>query len=514
MQSKTTVAMKNPLKYFFFLILLLVASCQQKDELVSPPAPYGPVPTEAQVRWQRMEMNMFCHFGPNTFTGKEWGDGTEVEDIFNPTALDCRQWATIAKAAGFKGIILTAKHHDGFCLWPNPESEHTVAQSAWRNGKGDVLQELSTACRQEGVRFGIYISPWDRNAPTYGTPAYNETFRKTLESALTQYGDIFEQWFDGACGEGPNGKRQVYDWPLFNNTVHSIQPQALIFSDVGPGCRWVGNEEGRAGRTCWSLLNTDDFTPGAGSPPQDTLTVGNRQGQYWIPAEVDVSIRPGWFYRDSEHPKTVDELMRIYYHSVGRNGLLLMNVPPDQRGLIAAEDSARLMEFAAALQLVFAHDLAQNAMEIKASHVRGEKSPITQNLKNRAQKSSLSANEQAYGAANLLDTNYHSYWAVDDTVRKAWVMLEFDQPVKFNRLMLQEYIPLGQRVSKFHIEIMLPDGKWRTVATETTIGYKRIVLLPMCTTKAVRICIDEALACPVLNRVALYKDEVFLDFKE
>ena len=501
--------MKNVFFISFLLVLMLLSSCQQKDKLVPPPAPYGPVPTEAQLQWQRMEMNMFCHFGPNTFTGKEWGDGTEVEDIFNPTALDCRQWMTIAKNAGFKGIILTAKHHDGFCLWPNPESEHTVAQSAWRDGKGDVLQELSTACRQEGVRFGIYISPWDRNAPTYGTPAYNETFRKTLESALTQYGEIFEQWFDGACGEGPNGKRQVYDWPLFNNTVHRLQPQALIFSDVGPGCRWVGNEEGRAGRTCWSLLNTEGFTPGAGSPPQDTLTVGNQQGQYWIPAEVDVSIRPGWFYRDSEHPKSVKELMRIYYQSVGCNGLLLLNVPPDQRGLIAAEDSARLMEFAAALQSVFAQDLAQNAVEIKASHVRGEKSPIIQNLKNRAQKSSLSANEKAYGAANLLDTSYHSYWAVDDTVGKAWATLEFDQPVSFNRVMLQEYIPLGQRVSKFHIEIMLPDGKWQTVATETTIGYKRIVLLPMCTTKAVRICIDESLACPVLNRVALFKDEVF-----
>ncbi len=514
MQSKTTFAMKHPLKYFCFLILLLAVSCQQKDELVSPPAPYGPVPTEAQLKWQQMEMNMFCHFGPNTFTGKEWGDGTEVEDIFNPTQLDCRQWTKIARAAGFKGIILTAKHHDGFCLWPNPESEHTVAQSAWRNGKGDVLKELSDACRQEGVRFGIYISPWDQNAPTYGTPAYNETFIKTLESALTQYGEIFEQWFDGACGEGPNGKRQVYDWPLFNNTVHQLQPQALIFSDVGPGCRWVGNEEGRAGRTCWSLLNTDGFTPGAGAPPQDTLTVGNRQGQYWIPAEVDVSIRSGWFYRDSEYPKSVEELMRIYYQSVGRNGLLLLNVPPDQRGLIAAEDSARLMEFAAALQSVFAQDLAQNASEIKASHVRGEKNPITQNLKNRTHKTSLSANVQAYGAANLLDTSYHSYWTVDDSVTLAQVVLSFDQPVKFNRLMLQEYIPLGQRVSKFHIEIMLPDGKWRTVATETTIGYKRIVLLPMCTTKAVRICIDESLACPVLNRLALYKDEVFLDFKE
>ena len=506
--------MKSSFKYFFFLFFLLEVSCQQKDKLVTPPEPYGPVPTEAQLKWQQMEMNMFCHFGPNTFTGKEWGDGTEVEDIFNPTQLDCRQWTKIAKAAGFKGIILTAKHHDGFCLWPNPESEHTVAQSTWRNGKGDVLKELSDACRQEGVRFGIYISPWDRNAPTYGTPAYNETFRKTLESALKQYGEIFEQWFDGACGEGPNGKRQEYDWPLFNNTVHQLQPQALIFSDVGPGCRWVGNEEGRAGRTCWSLLNTDGFTPGAGAPPQDTLTVGNRQGKYWIPAEVDVSIRPGWFYRDSEHPKSVEELMRIYYQSVGRNGLLLLNVPPDPRGLIAAEDSARLMEFAAALQSVFAQDLAQNAVEIKATHIRGEKNLSTQNLGSQTQKASLSANVQAYGAANLIDTSYHSYWTVDDSVTSAQVVLSFDQPVSFNRLMLQEYIPLGQRISKFHIEILLPDGKWRTIATETTIGYKRIVLLPMCTAKAVRICIDESLACPVLNRVAMFKDEVYSSLTE
>ncbi len=500
--------MKCSLKYLFFLFFLLEVSCQQKDKLMPPPEPYGPVPTEAQLKWQQMEMNMFCHFGPNTFTGNEWGEGTEAEDIFNPTALDCGQWAAIAKAAGFKGIILTAKHHDGFCLWPNPESEHTVAHSSWRNGKGDVLKELSEACRQEELGFGIYISPWDRNAPTYGTPEYNGVFKRTLESALSQYGEVFEQWFDGACGEGPNGKRQEYDWPLFNATVKKLQPQALIFSDVGPGCRWVGNEEGRAGLTCWSRLNTDGFTPGAGAPPQDTLTVGNPRGQYWIPAEVDVSIRPGWFYRDSEHPKSVEELMRIYYQSVGRNGLLLLNVPPDQRGLIAREDSVRLMEFTAALHSVFAQDLTENVVEIKASHVRGEKGSTTQNLGNQIQKSSFSANEQAYGAANLLDTSYHSYWTVDDSVTSAWVTMSFSEPMTFNRVMLQEYILLGQRVSKFHIDILTPDDEWKTIATETTIGYKRIVLVPMCTAKALRVHIDEAFACPVLNRMALFKDDV------
>ncbi len=506
--------MKNSLKYIYFLLLLLFVSCHQSYKLAPPPEPYGPVPTEAQLRWQRMEMNMFCHFGPNTFTGKEWGDGTEIEDIFNPTQLDCRQWTQIAKAAGFKGIILTAKHHDGFCLWPNPESEHTVAQSSWRNGKGDVLKELSEACRQEELGFGIYISPWDRNAPTYGTPAYNETFRKTLESALTQYGEIFEQWFDGANGEGPNGKRQEYDWPLFNATVKKLQPQASIFSDVGPGCRWVGNEEGKAGRTCWSLLNTDGYTPGAGAPPQDTLTVGNRNGKCWIPAEVDVSIRPGWFYRDTEHPKSVKELMHIYYQSVGRNGLLLLNVPPDQRGLIAREDSLRLMQFAAALKSVFSEDLTRKAYTMAASNIRGVKHPYIYWMERGFVHGVRNINEYEYGVFNLLDGRYDTYWTVDDSVTSASVVMSFPEQVTFNRVMLQEYIPLGQRVSKFHIDILTPDGEWKTIATETTIGYKRILLVPMCTAKALSVHIDEALACPVLNRLALYKDEVYSNLVE
>jgi alpha-L-fucosidase len=505
--------MKHPF-ICFLLIFLLAVSCQQNDKLAVPPAPYGPVPTEAQLKWQQMEMNMFCHFGPNTFTGNEWGEGTEAEDIFNPTALDCGQWATIAKAAGFKGIILTAKHHDGFCLWPNPESEHTVAHSSWRNGKGDVLKELSDACRQEELGFGIYISPWDRNAPTYGTPEYNGVFKRTLESALSQYGEVFEQWFDGACGEGPNGKRQEYDWPLFNNTVHQLQTQALIFSDVGPGCRWVGNEEGRAGRTCWSLLNTDGFTPGAGAPPQDTLTVGNRNGKHWIPAEVDVSIRPGWFYRDSEHPKSVKELMHIYYQSVGRNGLLLLNVPPDQRGLIAREDSLRLMQFAAALKSVFSEDLTRKAYTMAASNIRGVKYPSHYWMERGFVHGVRNINEYEYGVFNLLDGRYDTYWTVDDSVTSASVVMSFPEQVTFNRVMLQEYIPLGQRVSKFHIKILTPDGEWKTIATETTIGYKRILLVPMCTAKAVRICIDESLACPVLNRVALFKDEVYSNLAE
>jgi len=326
-------------------LALLAIACTQR-----------PVPTESQLAWQEMEMNMFCHFGPNTFSGAEWGSGSEPEDLFNPTDLDCRQWAATAKAAGFKGIIITAKHHDGFCLWPNPESTHTVAQSSWRGGQGDVLMELSNACREYGLKFGVYISPWDRNDPRYGTPAYNEAFARTLESVHDgRYGAIFEQWFDGACGEGPDGKRQEYDWPLFIGTVRRLQPGAVIFSNIGPDCRWVGNERGAAGETNWSTLSPEGHTPSSGPLPSDTLNSGNVHGTAWIPAEADVSIRPGWFWKESETAqlKTVDQLMDIYFSSVGRNAVLLLNVPPDQRGRIDPADSLRLMEFKARRDSIF-----------------------------------------------------------------------------------------------------------------------------------------------------------------
>ena len=467
-------------------LLSLTLSAQRhapQPKPADPPKPYGPVPTAAQVAWQRMEMNMFCHFGPNTFTGLEWGEGTEAEDIFNPTALDCNQWVSVAKQAGFGGIILTAKHHDGFCLWPNPMSTHTVRESAWRNGQGDVLKELSEACQRSEIKFGIYISPWDRNAPTYGTDAYNKVFLKTLRHAHTNYGPIFEQWFDGANGEGPNGKKQVYDWKKFNGQTKKLQPNAVIFSDVGPGCRWVGNEEGSCGRTCWSRLDVAGFGPGADAPSQDTLNAGNYNGACWIPAETDVSIRPGWFWRESEHPKSVQELLKIYYNSVGRNSLLLLNVPPDNRGLIPAEDSLRLMEFRAALDSIFAHDIAKDAVFFFTTIA--SISPVD----------------------NIFNDEYDSYWATEEWTRTGMVELHFHEPQTFNRILLQEYIPLGQRVERFHIEIMEEDG-WRTIAEETTIGYKRIVLTETVTTKKVRLLIDQSRACIVLNRFGLFMDNI------
>ena len=488
MGHKSIIRIKYIKILLFGYLSIILTSCSVKE-----PAPYGVVPTKAQVEWQKLEYTMFVHFGPNTFTGAEWGSGQEKAEIFNPAALDCGQWASVAKAAGMKGIILTAKHHDGFCLWPNPVSSHTVAQSPWKDGKGDVLKELSEACREYELGFGIYISPWDRNDPHYGTDEYNDVFVKTLEHALGSYGHVFEQWFDRACGEGPNGKQQVYDWPLFNSTVLKMQPDALIFSDYGPGCRWVGNESGSAGRTCWSTINVNEDFTGPELSRKD-LNEGIKGGNTWAAAETDVSIRPGWFWRESENTKvkSLQHLLKIYYESVGRNSLLLLNVPSDTRGLIHEVDSLRLMELRAALDEIFAVDLAEGA-KVEADNVRG--------------------GARRFKAQNLLSEEYDKYWAVDDSVKTASFVVTLPQARTFNRVQLQEYIPLGQRVSAFSIEALAEDGSWQLIARETTIGYKRIVHVPTTTTTAVRVNIEESEACPVLNGFALFMDNIYTSYE-
>lgn len=429
------------------LLSVLAVACQ--------PKPYGPVPTEAQLHWQRMEYNMFVHFGPNTFSGAEWGSGTEPEDLFHPTELDCRQWAATARKAGMKGIIVTAKHHDGFCLWPSRTSTHTVAQSSWRGGEGDVLKELSEACREYGLGFGVYLSPWDRNHPLYGTPAYNDAYVAALQEIHDgRYGPVFEHWFDGACGEGPTGKRQVYDWPLFFGTLRQLTPQTILFSDIGPDCRWVGNEQGRASETAWSRLDTAGFTPGAGAPPIDTLQLGNVHGTAWVPAETDVSIRPGWFWRESEteQVKTAEMLLDIWLTSVGRNSVLLLNVPADTRGRIPAADSLRLMEFRALRERVFGNNLAQDSRQ----RLRG----------------------------NTLD-------------------ITLPEARTFNLIELREDISLGQRISSFHIEAE-QEGIWTVLVEGTTIGYKRILPVPECSNRHLRVRITGSYAPPVLQAAALY----------
>ena len=450
------------------VITTLISGC---SVLSDTPEPFGAVPSPEQLVWQRMEINMFCHFGPNTFTGVEWGSGQEAGEVFAPKALDCRQWVDVAEQAGMGGIILTAKHHDGFCLWPSVYSTHTVSDTF------NVLRQFVDACHAGGMKAGVYISPWDRNHPTYGTSEYNDVFTNTLKEVHASYGPFFEQWFDGACGEGPNGKKQHYDWPRFMRTVYENNPQCVIFSDIGPGCRWVGNEEGHTGDPCWSTLNTVGATPSDNKPAPAALETGHQGASAWVPAEVDVSIRPGWFWHPNEHPMTVDKLMEIYYNSVGRNGLLLLNVPPDTCGRIAAEDSAVLVAFRAERDRIFSKDLAQGA-KIKATSEFGSQ----------------------YTAENLLDTAYHSYWASVDS--GATITIKLDKKKTFDIIVLQEYIPLGQRVSRFHVEC----GGKRFDAT--TIGYKRIVRLSeSVTTDLITVIIDSSLAPPILNRISLHRSK-------
>ncbi len=452
-------------------VVLLATACTSPT-----PEPFGPVPTEAQLAWQRMEINMFCHFGPNTFTGAEWGSGQESGEVFRPAALDCDQWVDVASQAGMGGIILTAKHHDGFCLWPSRFSTHTVPDSL------DVLRRFVDACRGR-VKAGVYISPWDRNHPTYGSEAYNDIFVNTLKEVHAQYGPMFEQWFDGACGEGPNGKRQAYDWPHFMQTMDELNPQCVIFSDIGPGCRWVGNEEGRAGEPCWSTLCTEGATPSDNKPAPAELETGHAPlpTLHWVPAECDVSIRPGWFWHPQEHPKTVDELMEIYYNSVGRNGLLLLNVPPDTNGRIPVEDSAVLMAFRAERDRIFTRDLTQGA-RVRARHRTG------------------------YRAANVLDTAYHTYWAAKD--KDATLDLRLDSITEFDIIVIQEYIPLGQRVENVQLAIDEGDGIYPYTNADhplcTTVGYKRIIRLDDRLRTDRLIFTFHALAPPVINRIALY----------
>ena len=450
--------------------IVMLSACTAQE-----PEPFGPVPTEAQLAWQRMEINMFCHFGPNTFTGAEWGSGAEREEVFAPTALDCRQWVDVARLAGMGGIILTAKHHDGFCLWPSAFSTHTVPDSL------DVLHAFVDACREGGIKPGVYISPWDRNHPAYGTDAYNDIFAATLREVHTQYGPLFEQWFDGACGEGPNGKKQRYDWPRFMQTMDEMNPQCILFSDIGPGCRWVGNEEGRAGETCWSTLDTEGATPSENKPSPSELETGHKGGIHWVPAECDVSIRPGWFWHPDEHPKTVDELMEIYYNSVGRNGLLLLGVPPDTAGRISAEDSAVLVAFRAERDRIFSNDLAQGAK------VRAFTRP-------------------GHSAKNVLDTSYHTYWAA--TSNDATLTIVLDSVTEFDIIEIQEYIPLGQRITSVGLSFDEGDGIYPQTTPDhplcTTVGYKRIIRLDSPTRTDRLVLTFHALAPPVINRIAIY----------
>jgi len=475
------------------LLALFTCPVSWAENPVAPPKAFGPVPTERQRRWHEMEFYGFLHFTVNTFTDKEWGYGDESETIFNPTDFDADQIVAAAKAAGMKGLILTAKHHDGFCLWPSQYTEHSVKNSPWRNGKGDVVKEISQACRRHGLRFGVYLSPWDRNHANYARPEYLIYYRNQLRELLTNYGDVFTVWFDGANGGdgyygGAKEKRNIdnrtyYDWENTRKIVRGLMPMAVMFSDAGPDMRWVGNERGIAGDPCWATLNANGRYPGGTSA---SLNSGERPGTDWIPAECDVSIRPGWFYHASEDArvKTPAQLLDIYYKSVGRGADLNLNLPPDRRGRIHENDVRSLKELRRILDATFATNLVQQA-RATASNVRG--------------------GAPQFAATNVLDDRRDTYWATDDSVSSAELMLDLGSPTTFNVASLREYLPLGQRVDAFALD-RWQDGKWLEFANGTSIGNRRLLRFDPVTTDKVRLRITKAAASPALSEFGLYAE--------
>ncbi len=449
----------------------------------SAPASAAPVvtPTPQQLAWQEMEFNAFAHFTINTFTDREWGDGAEDPKLFNPAAFDARQWVKTCQEAGMKMIILTAKHHDGFCLWPTGTSEHSVKSSPWRGGRGDVVGEVSRACREGGLKLGLYLSPWDRHEPCYGTAAYNRFYLNQLRELLTGYGEITEIWLDGAKGKG--AKAMEYDFPAYHRMMRQLQPNAVIFSDAGPDVRWIGNERGIAGETCWSMMDRSKVT--IGKADGKYLNRGDPDGPHWVPGECDVSIRPGWFYHASQDDrvKSLKSLLDIYYQSVGRNGLLLLNVPPDRRGLFHETDVARLRELRSVLDETFKTNLAAGK-PVQADRVR-HGSP-------------------AFGPDKIVDGDPATYWTADEGDKSATLEIDLGRAATFDRVMIQEHIPLGQRVKSFRLEARETRG-WRTIAEATTIGYKRLLRLPAVTTDRVRLSILDARACPAIRAFGLFK---------
>ncbi len=475
----------------------LVASCLMQTQMAcadeQAPAPVMPLPSASQVAWQQMETYAFIHFGPNTFEDKEWGYGDALPEVFSPTRLDARQWARTCKASGLKGIIITAKHHDGFCLWPTNYTDYNVRNSPFHNGKGDVIGELAEACRAEGLKMGLYLSPWDRHQAFYGTPFYIEYYIRQLEELLTRYGDVFEVWLDGAnggdgwyggaCEKRTIDRRTYYDFPRIHETIYRLQPNAIIFSDGGPGCRWVGNENGHADATNWSFLRINEVYPGYDKPEE--LQCGHADGDTWVAAECDVSIRPGWFFHANENAKvkTVRQLVDLYYRSVGHNATLLLNLPVDKDGLIHPIDSARLVEWHARIKKDLSANLACTA-RVKADRTRGK----------------------SFAATLMNDGRFDTYWSTPDGVCTGMVEIDLKRATTINRMMLQEYIPLGQRVKKFSVEYH--DGKrWQEIdcgEETTTIGYKRLLRFDDITTRRLRVRFEDSRGPLCISEIGLY----------
>ena len=471
----------------------------------SAPKPYGPLPTKGQLQWQETEMYCIIHFGPDTYTNKEWGYGDEDPQIVNPTEFNAMQIVGAVKAGGFKGIVVVAKHHDGFCMWPTKTTEHNISKSPYKDGKGDIVKEYRAACDKLGIKMGVYCSPWDRNSPLYGKPEYvTDVYRKQLQELYSNYGPLFIVWHDGANGGdgyygGAREERKIdrstyYGWTETWGIARKLQPNAAIFGDVGPDVRWVGNEAGHAGETSWATYTPHapepGKEPGNGFTKDAEGTEGHRDGKYWMPAECDVPLRPGWFYHKDQDDKvkSPDSLLNLYFKSVGHGACLDLGLSPDRRGLLNDNDVKSLNGFGEKLKQIFSNNLAKGAT-LKASNVRG-------------------GNLAKFGPANLLDNDRYSYWATDDKVKTPELVLDLHKKKSFNVIRLRENIKLGQRIDEVAVDAWR-DGKWQQVAMATSIGGNRLIRLPeSIITNKVRLRITKAPVCIALSDFGLYKEGI------
>lgn len=483
------------MKHALLSIFCAVATAAHAQQA---PAPITPLPQDCQVKWQKMETYAFVHYGLNTFCDREWGYGDTDPKMFNPSRQDVEQWVRTFKEAGMKGVIVVAKHHDGFCLWPCELTDYNITQSAYdgpknRDGKTDLIMEVRKACDKYGLQMGLYLSPWDRNYADYGKPEYVDYYYKQLEQILTRYGRLFEVWFDGANGgDGYYGgaresrtidRRNYYNFPKINEIVRKWQPEAIIFSDGGPGCRWVGNERGFASATNWAFLRSKEVYPGY--PKYRELQYGHADGDAWIPSECDVSIRPGWFYHpeEDERVKTPEQLADIYYRSVGHNGTFLLNFPVNREGRIHPTDSLNAVRFREIIDRELGTNLLRH-VPASVSSCRGEK----------------------FSSTMLTDGDWDSYWATPDGVTTGEVEFRLKAPTRINRLMLQEYIPLGQRVKQFSVQALV-GRKWQDIdcgEETTTVGYKRILRFRTVEAEGLRIRFEDARGPLCINNIAAF----------
>ena len=492
--------MRGIVSVIVFLITGCCALCQQ------PPKPYGALPTAAQLKWHEMEMYCLIHYGVDTYTDKEWGFGNESPSLINPSRFNAEQIVGAAKMGGFKGVIVVAKHHDGLCLWPTATTSHSISKSPWKNGKGDMMKEYQNACAKLGMKLGVYCSPWDRNSKDYGTPAYMKTYRNQLRELCTGYGPLFISWQDGAKGGdgyygGANEKRNIdrssyYGWDTTFGFIRAMQPSAVIFGDIGPDVRWVGNEEGFAGETSWATYTPE--APEAGRQPANGYVKywlgveGTENGKYWMPAECDVPLRPGWFYHPAqdEQVKPIYTLLDLYYKSVGRGANLDLGISPNRDGVLHDNDVKALKEFGSLLKKIFDVNLVKGAT-FTASNVRGN-------------------NNNNFGPRFLADNDRYSYWATDDNVTKADLIITLSRQTTFNVIRLRENIKLGQRVSAFTIDAF-ENGMWKEISTGSSIGANRLLRLTQnITSNKLRLRITGSNASIALSDLGIFKEPVHL----